>query len=355
MTSIKISPNIRMLIMRGVSGSGKSTIAKAVQAQDPKRWSIVSRDTLREELLGKEDLERYFEQGLSTPVEQEISTMEQDAIARVLATGKSVIIDNTNLRPKYIIGYVKLAKDFGIDDDDIAFRVCDTPSLDEAYERTIARGERIVSKDVIQRQIDTLRSFPTIHLYDKYVKDALANYRPKKWFLPSFEVEKYTPNKNCKPAIICDLDGTLSHRALLKEPYIHYRSFYEYGKCDTDLVDPLVSDVLISLYFRGYDIIFVSGRKNDCYPETVDFVKRAIGLDRSEYTLLMRDPTIDSHEENGKTVDDHDDNVKYRLFNENLRENTNIMGVIDDRKRVVALWEALGIRVMNVGLLNEEF
>lgn len=349
------SPQTRMVIMRGISGSGKSTLARELAKSDPKRWAIVSRDTIREDMLGKEDLERYFKQGLNMAVEETVTAEEHKRIVSALAQGKSVIIDNTNLKPKYIIAFVKLALDMGVSTDDILIHECDTPSIDEAYERIQKRGERFVGKQIIQSQADQLRSYPSPSLYDKYVKKEIRNYRPKKWFLPSFEVEKYTPNPACTPAIICDLDGTLSHRALLKEPYIHYRSFYEYGKCDTDLVDPLVADVLVALYFHGYQIIFVSGRKNDCYQETVDFIKRAIGLDREQYTLLMRDPEIDVHQERGVTMDDHDDNVKYRLFNENLRENTNIVGVIDDRKRVVALWEALGIRVMNVGLLNEEF
>ena len=50
-----------------------------------------------------------------------------------------------------------------------------------------------------------------------------------------------------------------------------------------------------------------------------------------------------------------DDIVKYEIFNEYLRNLSGIFCVFDDRKRVIAMWEELGIKVLNCGSLNDVF
>ena len=50
-----------------------------------------------------------------------------------------------------------------------------------------------------------------------------------------------------------------------------------------------------------------------------------------------------------------DDIVKYEIFNKYLRKLPGIFAVFDDRKRVIAMWEELGIKVLNCGNLNDVF
>lgn len=347
--------NVKMLILQGISGSGKSTFAHQLQESDSDKWVIVSRDTLREQMLGKELLEKYFQQGMNFAIEEEITKREHLAIAKALAQNKSVIIDNTNLRRKYVIEYCHIALDMELSYEDIAVKRFPI-DIQTAQSRIRHRNERFVGDDVLQKQFERFNSAKDILTEDLW-DSILQEYRPTRWLLPSFNVEPISHDKMLPKAIICDLDGTLSHRKLLLSDYISYRSFYDYSKCDTDEVDVLVADVIKGLHQQGYTIIFVSGRKSECMQLTRNFIEKATGLSESDYWLFMRDETKDVHvnASNGKLQDDPDDKVKYRLFNQYIRYNFNVIGAIDDRKRVVALWEQLGLRVLNVGLLNENF
>jgi len=342
--------DVKMLILQGISGSGKSTYAKELAAQDPD-WRIVSRDAIREQIVGgKEQLSKYFEQGLDGwGIEREVTKREHLAIATALAAGKKVIIDNTDLNKEYVVAFCGILTDiFPLDDaNNIELKRLDV-SLEEAKERIKSRGAPFVSDSVLQNQYKRLQSC-TWTIGDCY--DEMLRLDTRTWFLPPFEVEPYQPDKTKPKAVLCDLDGTLAHRALLKTPKFHYRSFFSSAECITDEPDALVAYVMRGLAAQGIEPIFVSGRKEDAREQSEAFIRGVFGPD-FKFTLLMRDPKIDRNEKNH---DAGDDVVKYRLFNEYIRENYDVIGAIDDRKRVVALWEALGLKVLNVGSLNEVF
>lgn len=345
----------RILILQGASGSGKSTLAEKMRAKDPDNIVIVSRDLIRIEIMGYRLAKNYAEQfGPDFSIEQEVGKIEQLMVAKALAAGKKVILDSTNLRRSYVIPFIKLAIDFGLTEEDVKKKTLEV-DLDEACRRVTERGHTLVPRMVISRQLDRLRT-ATWTIEDLFKEVRESGYVPKKWFLPPFEVEPYEARKkNKKVAILCDIDGTLAHRKLLEFPTPHYRSFFDYKDANTDEVDRLVATVLKALYADGIKLVFVSGRKKDCKKETQKFLLKALGLKPRQYKLFMRDIKYDRTDPLDKTKDDSDDKVKYRLFNKHIRKQYDVLGVIDDRKRVVALWEALGLRVMNVGSLNEEF
>lgn len=351
----------KMIILRGVSGSGKSTFAHdKIKAVAPDEWEIVSRDALRLSTLGENGLKSYFEHGLDVPFEEELTRQEHLAIVKALRAGKKVVIDNTNIRHKYVLEYIKLARDLGLESHDVAiltFRV----SLQTACERVKKRNQHFVPENVIQKQIDTLGK-------DLYPEELFAEledsgYVPKTWHIPTFPVEPSSQNpydelKSKPVALICDLDGTLAHRRLLTEPYPHLRSFYDYKASATDEPDFFVAAIVRAMYNSGFKILFVSGRKKEGEQATRKFIKEVFGDTDFEYELFMRDPEIDSIDDpkiKGGRRDLGDDLVKLRLFNEYIRDKYYVIGVFDDRKRVIAVWEALGLRVANMGKLNEEF
>lgn len=350
-----MSNKTRLLILQGISGSGKSTYANNLCCVDPD-WVVINRDSIREGLLGKQLLEQYFAQGMDFSIEQEVTKREQTAMAKAIAAGKKVILDNTNLQKKYVVAAIKLYYEVvgvlqrGCVKDDIFIKKFDC-SLEGAEKNIKKRGERLVSRQVLQQQYARYQSI-NWELSD-VIPDAweLFSAEEKHWYLPKFEVEPYIADTTKPTAVICDIDGTLAHRVLLTTPKIHYRSFYDYKDCETDEPDPLVAAALIGFQKQGIKILFVSGRKESAEKNTRDFLAKTFGPD-FEYELITRDTKIDRTEDNH---DAPDDRVKYRLFNDYIRENYNVLGVIDDRKKVVAFWEALGLRVMNVGLLNEEF
>ena len=123
------------------------------------------------------------------------------------------------------------------------------------------------------------------------------------------------------------------------------RSFYDYKSAYNDRQDSVVRFILHSLFDMGIKIIFVSGRNESSRKYTEGFIEEKLKFSKGQYKLFMR--------EDGDNRSD--DIVKYEIFNKHLRKLPGIFAVFDDRKRVIAMWEELGIKVMNCGALNEEF
>ena len=115
----------QLLILRGVPGSGKSTEAKELAQMG---FEIVSRDTLREQLLGGPEV--FSDEGLITAVQNAI-------IEYHLSNNINVVVDNTNTEWKYVRELVALGKRHGAM---ISVKVIDV-TLDEALERNRKRGE----------------------------------------------------------------------------------------------------------------------------------------------------------------------------------------------------------------------
>ena len=83
-----------LIITRGLPGSGKSTQALEWVNQEPDRRARVNRDELRMALYGK-----YT--GLTFKQEQALSHAQRAAVKSLLEGGRSVVVDDTNLRLRY--------------------------------------------------------------------------------------------------------------------------------------------------------------------------------------------------------------------------------------------------------------
>lgn len=134
------------------------------------------------------------------------------------------------------------------------------------------------------------------------------------------------------PAIICDLDGTLS----LFGPGLNDRSPYDASTCDKDVCNLPVRKLLEVYYrFMHRRILYVSGRFEKFRPQTEAFF-RAHHIPPG--TLWMR-PDMDTR---------RDSIIKLEIFNQHIRHNYCIDFVLDDRDRVVAMWRALGLTCLQV-------
>lgn len=149
---------------------------------------------------------------------------------------------------------------------------------------------------------------------------------------------------NSPPVIVCDIDGTiadLTHRlhfindehGKLKHP--DWDSFFAAVKEDTP-IDP-VRTIVYALHKFGYDIVYVSGRRDDaqCRRDTRAWLVRH-SFPRGE--LLMRP--------NGDTRPD--DIIKHELYVKYIKPNCNVLLVLDDRDRVVKMWRAEGLTCFQV-------
>lgn len=128
--------------MRGISGSGKSTEARRIQAAATEPTIVVSRDDLRLAL---------YNTAFGPPIDETyVSTVEQSIIHSALGREINVISDNTNLIPRYVHRLVSRVKHCAT----VQLREVEAP-LALAQSRNAARaaaGGRFVPEDVIAHQ-----------------------------------------------------------------------------------------------------------------------------------------------------------------------------------------------------------
>ena len=126
-----------LTILRGLPGSGKTTRARELVADDP-RCARVNRDDLRMMMFGaKVNL---------TPDQERAVTLAEHAMARALLPNWNVVTDDMNLRPRYVRDWLSIAAQRGAD-----VVVVEMPTtLDECIDRD-AQRDAPVSADVIRR------------------------------------------------------------------------------------------------------------------------------------------------------------------------------------------------------------
>lgn len=261
---------------------------------------------------------------------------------------RNIIIDNTNLRRRWVNGYMEILGKIDYNAQKVSVKDFEIEPQ-KAFKRCQKRDKTKIPLEVIQNQYKTLKNerWAVGQYLDDY--DFWLTNGADPYFVPNFPIAPNTPNPKLPKALICDLDGTLAHRTILFEPFIHMRGWYDdEQEVATDEFDEMVLCTIQALADKGYQILFVSGRKEQARQATEQWLETRLGR---PYKLFMRNPEKDTHD----GYHDADDKVKYRIFNENIRNNYDVRAVFDDRKRVIAMWEALGLKVFNVGELNDVF
>jgi len=127
---------MKLIIVQGIPGSGKSTWARNyIKEREPNEIVIVNRDSIRE-MLGT-----YW----VPDREPLVSEIEMFMIEEALNRKYDVIIDATNLNPKTIKKWNRIAKEW---DAEITYKKFPI-ALEEAIERDKNR-ERTVGEDTIR-------------------------------------------------------------------------------------------------------------------------------------------------------------------------------------------------------------
>lgn len=220
----------KLLMLKGLPASGKSTYAKELVAQGWKR-------------LNKDDLRAMIHNGKhSNAKESKIKDIERGIAIKYLDYGENVVIDDTNF--VYEDMWRTLAEQKGAE---FEVKFFDTPVM-ECVARDAKRGEKSVGAKVI------------FGMYDRYLKPKPPEYSTKK--------------QDC---YIFDIDGTLAK--------MNGRSPYDYTKVNTDIPNHNIVNIAKVLADSGVTIIVVSGRENSCRFETEQWLyKNDIVYDK----ILMR-------------------------------------------------------------------
>lgn len=135
----------KILILCGISGSGKSTFASTTVRHNTERYVVVNRDKLREAHYGylEDTISEYYTRNDFNYLENQITAVQDNLIDFWLKRGKDVIIDATNLKTSYQKAFEK----FNVPTEVIYFDV----TLKEALTRNMGR-KRKVDESVIEKQ-----------------------------------------------------------------------------------------------------------------------------------------------------------------------------------------------------------
>jgi predicted kinase len=282
----------KIILLKGLPASGKSTYAKELVNRGG--WKRVNKD----------DLRSMLDDSKWSKGNEKMVLRVRNAIIEEALTGlnNSVVVDDTNFAPSHEFTMRDIADRFKIPFEIKFFDV----SPEECIKRDLKRPNSVGS-DVIWQ------------MYNQYLKPA---------------PEVYTPPKDGRKAIICDIDGTLAH--------MDGRGPFEWERVGEDTLDETVANILRHYNARDlmddeseYAIIMLSGRDGVCRPETMQWLS-----DNNIYYdhLYMREAG-DMRK---------DSIIKRELFDKHIHDTFNVQFVLDDRNQVVQMWRDMGLKVLQV-------
>lgn len=292
-----------LIITRGLPASGKTTWAKAWLAEDPGNRARVNRDDLRAMLFSEPTYE--------WAQEEQVTAIQRATVAGLLGSGKDVVCDDTNLRPKYVREWQRFADGNGVE----VFSVIDHEiDADEAVRRDVVRSNP-VGEEVIRRMAQ--------------------KFMPKGKFLPLPEApsevpaEVYVAPPGLPTAVLVDIDGTVA----IKHPD---RDIYDLSRVHEDLPNGPVIEAVRAARLAGHEVIFCSGRDAVARECTEEWLATHVAAEGEQ--LYMR------------TEGDRrrDSIVKRELFDLHVRDRYDVQYVLDDRNQVVEMWRGLGLTCMQV-------
>ena len=286
----------KILILRGLPASGKSTFARNLLTENPHAWKRLNKDELRAMLDNSVH---------SIPNEKFVERVRDFMLVEALKEGKHVVIDDTNLSDRPIERITQVVQKYT---KESGYQVhIEIKDIDASLEECLARDavrEKKVGSEVIMRM---------------YRTHVLKNERS-----PPYQEQDDT----LPPAIICDLDGTLS--------ILHDRSPYDSKRCETDLLNIPVAEIIKTYHEKGVKIILMSGREDHSRSQTMNW----LSYNRIPYNALYMRATGDVRK---------DSVIKKELFEAHVKDQFYVHFVLDDRNQVVDLWRLeLGLLCLQV-------
>lgn len=294
-----------LIVLRGISGSGKSFYAHEKWEENPLTTAVVNRDKIRELLFGytEQTVSNYYSRPDISKLEKQVTHYEDTLIYEALQQDKTVIVDATHLNKAYL-------QRFEFFNVPIEYKYFDI-TLGGAIGRDASRN-RSVGDKVISKQ------------YNQYIELQRQGIPVK------FDPVEFINDSRKYSVFIFDIDGTIAH--------MKNRNAYDWQKVGEDILDDKVAELFWALnsYERYNNIIFCSGRDEVCREETLDWLKRNLGRN-NDYDLRMR-PQGDNRP---------DWVVKEELWRE-IAKDYYIQALIDDRNQVVRRARSLGLKVFQV-------
>ena len=292
----------KLIICRGIQGSGKSTFAKQWAEEDPTHRVRFNWDDMRN-MMGKYWVPERENTGI-------MKTLRASFLEDMMLKGWDIVIDNMNLNPKDWVFYESLVKahnEKGGTQYEIEYMDFFTP-IEECIRRDAMRPNPI-GEAVIRATWKRYKHF----IICKEIENKFYNMR--------------TYDANKQDCIIADIDSTLCVN-------LTGRSFYtddwkEKLIYDTPLAGPI--SILRAQKMTGTcDILIVTGRKDEGRTQTEEWLKTYnVPYDR----LFMRG---------------QNDYTKSDVFKENILNNIilpkyNVLFVLEDDNKCVQMYRRNGL------------
>lgn len=300
--TIKYSQKI--IFLRGLPASGKSTWAKQFVIENAFVGRI-NKDDIREE-LGNPKWSQKFE--------DEVLELERKRGIEIIENGFSLIVDDTNFADKHSRFWENIAKKYKYQ---FVEKFFDTP-LEECIARDLGR-EKPVGEQIIRSMYNKYLRSSKIHIDDRII----LPHDPK---LP-----------HC---IIVDIDGTLAlHNG---------RNPYDYKKCDTDLLNQHVANIVKS-YSLLYDYNVMESDGENCH-DRIFIISGRDGIAGELTEKWLDDNFIPYDRLFMRTKDDRrsDNIIKREIYEKEIKGKYNVEFVLDDRDSVVQMWRELGLLCLQV-------
>lgn len=306
-------------IYRGMPGSGKSTAALDLLKDNPDMVRV-NRDSIRMSVFGKKV-------GTSFSQENRVSRLSKEIARDALRLGNSVVVDDTNLRPRYVKEWYALAQEF--------------PSVEVSVREWNLELDDLLIRNATRPEEDWIDPRAITGMFERYTKKGkLLPVDYTQWL----EEQTSKNDRHMVPApqyksgqfrtVVVDIDGTLATND-------GSRGWFEWDKVGEDSVVEEIRDLVNAVETWETAIVCLSGRDEVCRKQTEEWLK-ANGIN---YDSLFMRPEGNTEE---------DSIIKYRLFDEHLRSQ-NVWFVVDDRPSVCRMWRSIGLKVLQVGDPHEEF
>lgn len=307
-----------LYIYRGMPGVGKSS--DALKAKKAAEWRgqlaiIVERDQIRREL--DPSREKWY----GGEFEDEVTTLQRKRIRAAFVLGADVYAADTNLPSASVRSLMRIAVEQGADVEVIDMRDPKEFPLELILER---ERKRHPSKQVGE---EFLRG-----RYERFIQGKQLTNPELPEPVQEHVVEPYVqPTKLTRTLSIFDIDGTL---AIMGDRHPH----------DGHLVhlDSINEDVLRALHLQGqHGLVYIVTGRDEKYREITEQWLADNGV---AYDALYMRPTEPDH-----LPKTEDSVVKHNLFNLHIRPlGHKIVGVYDDRHRVLRMWRKLGLTTFHI-------
>lgn len=322
----------KILLLKGIPASGKSTFCRELIDKNPEKYKRINKDDLRAML----DNGKWSKKN-----EQCVIQVRDLLIQKFMEDGYSIIVDDTNLDSKHEKRMREIIEKWNNKISEKPSSFCDGKGTvwadsddgDREHGKTYRCPGCLECKDKYELEmkffdvslseaIDRDNKRTIGHVGQKVIRGMYEKY-----IAPLNKNKKLEQDPTLPHCIICDIDGTIAEKG--------DRSPFDWSKVGGDTPKKEIIDIVNVFRKQGKEIVFFSGRKEQCKEQTKKWIYDNVCED---YWLYMR-----------KDDDDRNDAItKKELFDENIRNRFYVDFVLDDRDRVVKMWRELGLVCLQV-------